>query len=723
MKNRFPGYLGFLLCGFLAFSALVRTDAHPQPGSSAAQAGASGVQVGSKDIGGVVTSHKGPEAGVWVIAETTQLPTAFRKIVVTDDHGRYLLPELPDVTYKVWVRGYGLVDSRPVESRPGKTLNLNAVLASNPQAAAQYYPSNYWYSLIKVPPKNDFPGTGPQGNGISPDMLTQDHWINVMKTGCETCHQIGDKATRELEPSLGAFESHELAWDYRVGTGQDSGAGPADDGMSARLSGLGRGRALKMFADWTRRVAAGDVPEAPPRPEGIERNLVVTMWDWGGPATFVHDELSTNKLNPTANANGPIYGVDWGNDLFLTFDPATNTSSSVRIPVSGPDVPAAKPQTMLNPSPYWGDELYWTDPANPNHLQMDKKGRLWIAARFRKPEAEPAFCKDHPSAGLSPLTKSFRQVIIYDPKTKAFTDVDTCFDTHHAQLASDPDETVYFNGIRDSVIGWVKTRVWDETGGNAALSQGWCKGFLDTKGDGKVDPAVDLQVKMDRIYGIAWNPADGSVWGAVPAPMPGRIMRLDPKTCLAEAYEPPFNNPAVPDVNGYTPRGIDVDTNGVVWTALAASGHLASFDRRKCKVLNGPTATGQHCPEGWTLYPTPGPVFKGTNIRVDYHYYNFVDRYNTLGLGKDVPLVNGTGSDSLIAFDPHSKKFITMRVPYPLGFFTRGMDGRIDDPNGGWKGHAMYADYGPNTNWHIEGGKGTTSKLVKFQIRPSPLAN
>ncbi len=711
-KILLAGVTGLLLCGFWGITTIVRTEAKPQSGNSTGA-----VAVGARDIGGVVTSHKGPEAGVWVIAETTQTPTTMRKIVVTDDRGRYLLPELPDVTYKVWVRGYGLVDSRPIEAKPGRTLNLTAVLASNPWAAAQYYPANYWYSLISIPPKSDFPGTGAQGNGISPALLTQDHWINVMKTGCETCHQIGDKATRELEPSLGSFESHELAWDYRVKTGQDG------EGMSNTMSSFGRDRGLKMFGDWTSKVAAGAVPPSPPRPEGIERNLVLTLWDWGGATTFAHDELSSFKLNPTANANGPIYGVDWGNDLFLTLEPSKNMASSVRVPVSEPDIPNAKAQSMPNPSAYWGDQIYWDDPANPNHMQMDKKGRIWITARFRKQEEQPDFCKDHPSAKLFPLNKSFRQVVIFDPKTKTFTDVNTCFDTHHAQIANDPDETVYFNGVRDGVIGWVKTKVWDDTNGNAALSQGWCKGFLDIKGDGKIDPAIDPQVKMDGVYGIAWNPADNSVWAAVPGPMPGRIMRLDPKTCLAEAYEPPFHNPAMPDVNSYTPRGIDVDTNGVVWTALAASGHMASFDRRKCKVLIGPTATGQHCPEGWTLYPTPGPVFKGTDVRVDYHYYNFVDRYNTLGMGNNVPIANGTGSDSLIVFDPASKKFITMRVPYPQGFYSRGMDGRIDDPNTGWKGRAIYADYGPNANWHIEGGRGTPSKVVKFQMRPNPLAD
>jgi hypothetical protein len=136
---------------------------------AAAQAEASRVAVNSDDIGGVVTSSKGPEAGVWVIAETTDLPTKFRKIVVTDDAGRYLLPELPKATYKVWVRGYGLVDSKAVEATPGKTLALTAVIAPNARAAAQYYPGDYWYSLLKIPPKSAFPmkvrvGGGPTGH-------------------------------------------------------------------------------------------------------------------------------------------------------------------------------------------------------------------------------------------------------------------------------------------------------------------------------------------------------------------------------------------------------------------------------------------------------------------------------------------------------------------------------------------------------------------------------
>jgi hypothetical protein len=151
---------------------------------------------------------------------------------------------------------------------------------------------------------------------------------------------------------------------------------------------------------------------------------------------------------------------------------------------------------------------------------------------------------------------------------------------------------------------------------------------------------------------------------------------------------------------------------------------MASFDRRKCKIMSGPgTLDGQHCPEGWTLYPTPGPKFKGVTdeINADYHYYNWVDQYGALGLGNNVPLTNGTGSDSLLAMLPGGK-FVTLRVPYPLGFYSRGLDGRIDNPNTGWKGRGIYADYGPNAIWHTEGGKGAKGQVVKFQIRPDPLA-
>jgi hypothetical protein len=146
--------------------------------------------------------------------------------------------------------------------------------------------------------------------------------------------------------------------------------------------------------------------------------------------------------------------------------------------------------------------------------------------------------------------------------------------------------------------------------------------------------------------------------------------------------------------------------------ALAGSSDFASFDRRTCKVLNGPTTIeGRHCDEGWKFYPMPGPTFKGTNVRTDFHYYNWVDQFNTLGLGENVPVANGTGSDSLLALLPQTGEWVIMRVPYPLGFYTRGLDGRIDDPKAGWKGRGVWASY-DSSNWHNEGGKDEYDQTV-----------
>ncbi len=677
------------------------------------------VDIDADDIGGVVTSAKGPEAGVWVIAETTDTPTKLRKIVVTDDKGRYVLPDLPKATFKVWVRGYGLVDSMPVQATPGHQLALQAVIAPTPQAAAQYYPANYWYALAEVPAKSEFPGTGSAGNGISTKMLVQDQWVNQMKLECETCHELGTKATREFPAAFDSLGSATAKWDHRVQVGQDGAA------MSAAFSGFGRERALKMFSDWTDRIAAGEVPPQPPRPSGLERNLVLTLWEWGDAATFAHDTFVTDKRNPTVNAYGPIYGVDWGNDLFLIVDPIKNSEEHFRIPTTADPGPAAKPQSMPQPSPYWGDQIYWTDPANPNHGALDELGRVWFTARFRNPTDQPAWCATHPSQALSPLTRSRRQLEYWDPKTRKFTFVNICFDTHHMRFGNDPDRTVYANARGADVVGWVKTRVLDETG-DEAKAQGWCRGYIDVNKDGKVEPGIDQPITMPNPYGVIPNPIDGSVWVTVPLPFPGKIVRIDPKTCLGEAYEPPFDmKNQSPKGMGFTPRGIDIDSKGIIWTALAGSGHLASFDRSKCKILNGPEALdGQHCREGWTLYPAPGPRFKGVTdeIAVDYHYYNFVDQFDTLGLGKDIPIANGTGSDSLRVLFPATGKWITLRVPYPMNFYQRGMDGRIDDPNTGWKGRGLYADYGENAIWHLPGGKGTLGNVVKFQMRPDPLA-
>ena len=210
----------------------------------------------------MVTSSAGPEAGVWVIAETEELETKLAKIVVTDDAGRFVLPQLPDATYDVWVRGYGLVDSPKVKlSPPLDGAALDAVIAPDERAAAQYYPGNYWYSLIEPPAASEFPGTGPEGNGISPALKSQAAWVDVMKQGCQLCHQLGNEATRVVQ-HRDDFDSAAAAWDHRVQTGQRGNQ------MSAMMNRFGRERGVQMYADWTERIAAGELRRDPPRPAG-----------------------------------------------------------------------------------------------------------------------------------------------------------------------------------------------------------------------------------------------------------------------------------------------------------------------------------------------------------------------------------------------------------------------------------------------------------------------
>jgi hypothetical protein len=275
------------------------------------------------------------------------------------------------------------------------------------------------------------------------------------------------------------------------------------------------------------------------------------------------------------------------------------------------------------------------------------------------------------------------------------------------------------------VVGWLNTKMFDETH-DEMKSQGWTALVLDTNGNGKrdayVEPNQPIDPARDKRYGNAFYavaPApDGSVWGSVLG-YPGAVVRLNPgpnppETALAEVYEPPLP--------GYSPRGGDVDRNGVYWTALA-SGHLASFDRRKCKgPLNGPKATGQHCPEGWTLYPEPLPQLKGVTEpgSAEASYYTWVDWHDTLGLGANVPIDTGNGSEGLLVLK--DGKWVVLRVPYPLGFYTKWMDGRIDDAGAGWKGRGLWASVSTRAPFHMETGKGTTSKVMHFQMRPDPLA-
>ncbi len=687
-------------------------------------AGPTGAQqvlaVDADDIGGVVTGPNGPEAGVWVIAETKDLQTRYAKMVVTDDNGRYVVPDLPKANYSIWVRGYGLIDSPKVAAEPGKIVNLRAVPAPNAAAAAQYYPAIHWYAMMKIPPAGDFGG----GTDI-PANVTQPAYLNAMKNnGCVGCHQLGQLSTRTIPEALGKFESHEEAWMRRVQSGQ------AGENMINQLAGQMGSVPFRHLADWTERVEKGELPDTKPeRPVGVERNIVVTVRDWADEKHYLHDLISTDRRFPTVNGYGPLYGAtELSSTLIPVLDPIKNVATNV-IPTVRDDTPYAasgemEPEPLLAPSPYWGEEVLWNGKSNIHNQMFDQDGRVWSTAAVRGKD-NPAYCKkgsDHPSAKVVPLNSSSRHLSVYDPKTQKYTPVETCFGNHHLQFDA---KGILWTSGGGPVVGWLDAKKFLETG-DAAASQGWTPLVLDTNGNGKrddfvepgapLDPTKDMRINAGY-YAVMPNPADGSIWGSFRA-YPGKVVRLEPgsnpsNTALAEVYNVPMP--------GFGIRGADIDSKGVVWVSLA-SGHIGAFDRSKCKgPLNGPTATGDHCREGWTFHQYPGPGFKGLGENsAESSYYSWVDQHNTFGLGNDVPMSTANLNDGLVALK--DGKMISIKVPYPLGFYAKGFDGRIDDPNAGWKGRGLWASSGDRTPWLIEGGKGSKPLAIHFQLRPDPLA-
>jgi hypothetical protein len=683
---------------------------------------------GGVSISGTVSGPAGPEAGVWVIAETEDLPTPYAKIVVTDEEGRFVLPEMPQATYEVWVRGYGLVDSEPITATPGDELALDAVVAPSPQAAAHYYPAGYWFSLLETPQPDEFPGTGAEGNGISLGIQNQAQWLRLVKSnGCLACHALGTIGTRTIPPEHGTFGSSVDAWAHRITAGQAGGQ------MGRGLNQLGSDRALQMFANWTDRIAAGETPPVPPRPQGIERNVVITMWDWADPTDYLHDVVSTDRRNPTVNAYGPVYGaLELSADYIPVLDPMTHTASQIPLAPRDPETPRPSPN-MPQPSAFWGDSVLWNSQTNVHNPMIDEEGRVWLTARVR-PNANPDICRqgsEHPSAMAFPTNDAGRHLAVYDPETEELTHVGTCFGTHHLMFAEDESNTLWTSG-GSQVVGWLDTKLFDESGDEES-AQGWTPLILDTNGNGvrddyvqpnePIDPTKDKRISAG-FYAVAPAP-DGSVW-ATALSYPGAVLRLTPgsnpsTTALVEIFEPPLDENGNP-VEGFSPRGGDVDRNGVFWAAMA-SGHLASFDRSRCTgPLNGPTATGQHCPEGWTFYAEPLPQMQGVDLpgSAEGSYYTWVDQFDTFGLGENTPINTGNLSEGLLALD--DGEWVVLRVPYPLGFYTKWLDGRIDDPNGGWKGRGLWATVSTRAPFHMEGGAGTTSKVLHFQLRPDPLA-
>src|SRR5262249_59690408 len=172
---------------------------------------------------------------------------------------------------------------------------------------------------------------------------------------------------------------------------------------------------------------------------------------------------------------------------------------------------------------------------------------------------------------------------------------------------------------------------------------------------------------------------------------------------------------------GWGGGGGNKKKSGVLGGA-AKTAQLIVCERRKCRgPQKAPAATGNHCPEGFAYYKYPGPSFESfENGTAEASYYTWVDQHNTVGLGENIPISTANLNDGFVAL--RDGQMVMLRIPYPLGFFAKGLDGRIDDPSAGWKGRGLWSTNGDRTPWLKEGGKGSKPRAVHIQVRPDPLA-
>ena len=586
----------------LGLGLLCLTAVHPAHAQTA----------GGGIITGTVQGPKGPEAGVWVIAETKDLLTRLHQ---DRSHRRSrALPGSRSARRELQGLGArlrpGRFDAHRDETRRATAVTLKAAAAKTPQEAAKVYPGNYWLSLLEPPAKSLFPGTGPtpQGNGTGTRMLIQNHWINSLKSDCNFCHQLGNQLTRTLDDVFEAkpeLKTHAEAWEWRLGVGVRG------TNMYSVLTTQGKETSLKTFSDWTERIANGEVPPAPPRPKGIERNIVATLWDVGDDHSFMHDQISTDKNHPTVNGGGPhvrrqrrtrstgLAGPARKQHLRHRHpDARSQGESSLALPrpqspvdVLGHGAPVVQPALRSGRS------------AQSHDRQQGPRVDDFEDPRQRRPRPGAAIPKTNTPTGSRSRTAAARPPI-YDPKTQKFTLIDTCFSTHHLQFDNDPDETVYFNELSGPIVGWIDTKVYDANprraerpsagagkcstptatekspsrGTSFAVRRGGEDSVLydgDTAGGGtrerRAQRGTQTPVRSQTGYAgqlqpvlVIPSPVDDSVWG-ISEPYPGLLVRMQrgnnpPVSCKTQIFR-------VPEP-GFDPRGVDIDSNGVVWTGL-----------------------------------------------------------------------------------------------------------------------------------------------------------
>jgi hypothetical protein len=446
--------------------------------------------IDADDIGGVVTGPNGPEAGVWVIAETRDLPVRYIKIVVTNDQGRYVIPDLPRARYHVWAAGYGLVDSAKSTSEPGRSSTSPPRPRRRRPTRASTTRRSTGTRCSRCPTASEMANREQfAGN------MTQQRWLGAVKNlGCVGCHQLGQLSTRTIPASLGTFASGADAWHRRVQSGQ------AGDMMLGQLNGLGPG-SFQHYGDWTDRVAKGELPKTrPSRPQGAERNIVVTLRDWMNEKQYLHDLISSDRRYPTVNGNGPLFGSpEYSSDVMPILDPSRTRRRRSSCPCGirrcrSASVRDTRRRSSRLPRRRTGATRRsgTRAPTTTTRCSIATAACGWPRRCARRTTRVLPRGSSHPvgrscsrsiaTSGRSRCSSRRRR------STRSST---PCFGTHHVQFGYDADDTLWTSG-GGPVLGWLNTKQFLKTG-DAAASQGWTAFVLDTNGNGKRDEYVGAE--------------------------------------------------------------------------------------------------------------------------------------------------------------------------------------------------------------------------------------
>ena len=701
------------LCSFLLFTP------------SYAQQPASDVAIDNDDIGGVVTGPNGPEAGVWVIAETRDLPVRYIKSVVTDDRGRFVVPDLPTANYQVWARGYGLVDSAKATAKPGQRLGITAVVAPNEAAAAHYYPAIYWYSMLKIPAADQF-----GGKSSIPARLTQTNWISSMKnTGCIGCHQLGQESTRTIPACarhvrvVGAE-----AWRRRVQSGQSG------QQMLGQLTNLGdtsvrqlrrldrshrQGRAAVRQAaaaagrraQHRRHAARLDEREAVPARPDRQRSPLPDRQRLRAALRIARVQLGHAADSRSGEERGDdVHGAGARSQHAAQPRPGprrgARRAAAVAVLGQRAHLGNARQQPQLDVRPRRAALAGGVGPRRRESGVLQgglgssvgqgvPDGARRPPPRGARSEDEEVHVRRHLLLDAPSAVRLRRQRHALDERRRSGRRL-----AQHEDVRPDRRrrEVAGMDGARARHQRQRQARRLHRARSAARPDEGHAHQLAVLRRDAEPGRRFDLGIDARR-------PRRGR-----PAGARARIRRR-PRWPRSTACRCPASARAAPT------------STARAWCGCrsAAATSAASIAASARRPLNGPKATGDHCPEGWSFHQYPGPGFKGIGENsAESSYYSWVDQHNTFGLGNDVPMSTGNLNDGLIAFA--NGRMVVLRVPYPMGFYAKGFDGRIDDPKAGWKGRGLWAANGDRTPWLIEGGKGTKPLAAHFQLRPDPLA-